>query len=255
MRLHQELVLGVGGVRALRELDLAPAVWHLNEGHSAFLLAERTRELVATGQPLDDALDTVRRNSVFTIHTPGRRRQRALRRRPRAPGRRSPARRRRPPEHRRRPRRAAAEPRPRRRERRLPVRHDGPVPAHDPRRERGLAAARPHRERDLARHQPARDPRPHQRRPHADLGGPAHARHPRALHERRPRDDGRPAGRPPVLGSHRQGPGGRAVGGPPAPEARARDLRPRPAAQPVRAPRRGAVHARGARGASSTRRS
>ena len=49
MRLHQELVLGVGGVRALRELDLAPAVWHLNEGHSAFLLAERTREYVADG--------------------------------------------------------------------------------------------------------------------------------------------------------------------------------------------------------------
>ena len=49
MRLHQELVLGVGGVRALRALGLAPAVWHLNEGHSAFLLAERARELVADG--------------------------------------------------------------------------------------------------------------------------------------------------------------------------------------------------------------
>ena len=70
MRLHQELVLGVGGVRALRQLDLDPAVWHLNEGHSAFLLAERTRELVAAGKTLDDAFSTVRRNSVFTIHTP-----------------------------------------------------------------------------------------------------------------------------------------------------------------------------------------
>jgi starch phosphorylase len=70
MRLHQELVLGVGGVRALRALDLEPSVWHLNEGHSAFLLAERARELVATGSTLDDALATVRRNSVFTIHTP-----------------------------------------------------------------------------------------------------------------------------------------------------------------------------------------
>ena len=49
MRLHQELVLGVGGVRALRALGLDPAVWHLNEGHSAFLLAERARELVAGG--------------------------------------------------------------------------------------------------------------------------------------------------------------------------------------------------------------
>ena len=70
MRLHQELVLGVGGVRAIRALGLAPAVWHLNEGHSAFLLAERARELVATGVTLDRALDQVRRTSVFTIHTP-----------------------------------------------------------------------------------------------------------------------------------------------------------------------------------------
>ena len=70
MRLHQELVLGVGGVRAIRALGLAPAVWHLNEGHSAFLLAERARELVATGAKLDDAWAAVRRDSVFTIHTP-----------------------------------------------------------------------------------------------------------------------------------------------------------------------------------------
>ncbi len=70
MRLHQELVLGIGGVRALRALGLAPAVWHLNEGHSAFLLAERARELVADGAELEDAWAKVRRNSVFTIHTP-----------------------------------------------------------------------------------------------------------------------------------------------------------------------------------------
>jgi starch phosphorylase len=70
MRLHQELVLGVGGVRAIRALDLEPAVWHLNEGHSAFLLAERARELVARGETLEDAWEQVRRNSVFTIHTP-----------------------------------------------------------------------------------------------------------------------------------------------------------------------------------------
>ncbi|NJD30248.1 MAG: glycosyltransferase family 1 protein [Chloroflexi bacterium] len=70
MRLHQELILGIGGVRALRALGIAPAAWHLNEGHSAFLLAERARELVAAGQDLDAALETVARNSVFTIHTP-----------------------------------------------------------------------------------------------------------------------------------------------------------------------------------------
>jgi starch phosphorylase len=69
-RLHQELVLGVGGVRALRALGISPAVWHLNEGHSAFLLAERTRELVADGVDIDEALRVVARDSVFTIHTP-----------------------------------------------------------------------------------------------------------------------------------------------------------------------------------------
>jgi glycogen phosphorylase len=70
MRLHQEIVLGVGGVRALRALGINPAVWHLNEGHSAFLLVERARELVAKGSTLIDAYNEIRRNSVFTIHTP-----------------------------------------------------------------------------------------------------------------------------------------------------------------------------------------
>ena len=70
MRLHQELVLGIGGVRAIRALGHAPAVWHLNEGHSAFLLAERAREYVASGMDLTEAWADVRRDSVFTIHTP-----------------------------------------------------------------------------------------------------------------------------------------------------------------------------------------
>ncbi len=70
MRLHQELVLGIGGVRAIRALGLGPAVWHLNEGHSALLLAERAREHVADGMSMDDAWAAVRSNSVFTIHTP-----------------------------------------------------------------------------------------------------------------------------------------------------------------------------------------
>ena len=71
MRLHQELILGIGGVRALRALGINPAAWHLNEGHSAFLLAERARELVAAGgDDLDSAFEKVARNSVFTIHTP-----------------------------------------------------------------------------------------------------------------------------------------------------------------------------------------
>ncbi len=70
MRLHQELILGVGGVRALRALGITPDVWHLNEGHSAFLLAERARERIVAGDNADVALATVTRNSVFTIHTP-----------------------------------------------------------------------------------------------------------------------------------------------------------------------------------------
>src|SRR5688572_30180201 len=59
MRLHQELVLGVGGVRAVRALGIDPAVWHLNEGHSALLLAERARELVAKGRPLARAWEEI----------------------------------------------------------------------------------------------------------------------------------------------------------------------------------------------------
>ncbi|MDQ3870917.1 MAG: alpha-glucan family phosphorylase [Chloroflexota bacterium] len=70
MRLHQEILLGVGGVRTLRALGVEPAAWHLNEGHSAFLLVERARELTAAGMPAPEAFERVRRNSVFTIHTP-----------------------------------------------------------------------------------------------------------------------------------------------------------------------------------------
>jgi glycogen phosphorylase len=70
MRLHQEIVLGVGGVRALRALGIEPHVWHLNEGHSAFMIAERARELVERGKAVEEALAEVRRNAVFTIHTP-----------------------------------------------------------------------------------------------------------------------------------------------------------------------------------------
>jgi len=72
MRLCQELVLGIGGVRALRALGIDPAVWHLNEGHSAFLLVERAGELVAgdPGLAAGEALRRVGRDAVFTIHTP-----------------------------------------------------------------------------------------------------------------------------------------------------------------------------------------
>jgi starch phosphorylase len=71
MRLAQEVVLGMGGVRALRALNIHPAVWHMNEGHVAFLGLERARERVEQGDMgLSDALKVVARNTVFTTHTP-----------------------------------------------------------------------------------------------------------------------------------------------------------------------------------------
>ncbi|HYL89795.1 MAG TPA: alpha-glucan family phosphorylase [Burkholderiales bacterium] len=69
-RLEQELVLGVGGARALAAVNLKPTVWHINEGHAAFLVLERVRGLVAEGLSMDAALEAVASNTVFTTHTP-----------------------------------------------------------------------------------------------------------------------------------------------------------------------------------------
>jgi glycogen phosphorylase len=69
-RLKQEIILGVGGVRALRVLGYHPVVWHLNEGHTAFVALERMRELVDQGESFDAALAKVRRSTIFTTHTP-----------------------------------------------------------------------------------------------------------------------------------------------------------------------------------------
>jgi starch phosphorylase len=70
-RLRQEVVLGVGGVRVLRQLGLVPTVFHLNEGHSAFLQLERMRELVEEqGLSPAEALEQLRASTVFTTHTP-----------------------------------------------------------------------------------------------------------------------------------------------------------------------------------------
>ena len=69
MRISQEIILGIGGVRALRMLGYTPAVWHLNEGHSAFMLLERCRELVASGHSMQEAIAHVRATSVFSTHT------------------------------------------------------------------------------------------------------------------------------------------------------------------------------------------
>ena len=69
-RIMQELLLGVGGVRALRALGYNPSVWHMNEGHAAFLILERARELVAGGDAFEQALEKTRGQNVFTTHTP-----------------------------------------------------------------------------------------------------------------------------------------------------------------------------------------
>ena len=70
MRLCQEIVLGIGGVRAIRALGLQPSVWHANEGHAAFMVLERMRERIAWGQSFGAALETVAAGTVFTTHTP-----------------------------------------------------------------------------------------------------------------------------------------------------------------------------------------
>ncbi|MEM9558427.1 MAG: alpha-glucan family phosphorylase [Acidobacteriota bacterium] len=70
MRILQEIVLGVGGVKALRALGVEPGVWHLNEGHSAFLQLERVLERVKAGSTPHGALEALRPDSVFTTHTP-----------------------------------------------------------------------------------------------------------------------------------------------------------------------------------------
>src|SRR2546422_7076118 len=62
--------LGVGGVRVLHVLGYDPAAWHANEGHAAFMLVERVRELVTRGTPFAEAVRRVRATSVFTTHTP-----------------------------------------------------------------------------------------------------------------------------------------------------------------------------------------
>jgi starch phosphorylase len=69
-RVQQEIILGVGGVRALKAMGSTPAVWHLNEGHAAFVVLQRIRDLIEHGDSFDSALEEVRRTTVFTTHTP-----------------------------------------------------------------------------------------------------------------------------------------------------------------------------------------
>lgn len=69
-RIQQEIVLGIAGVRMLRRLGLAPTVWHMNEGHAAFLGLELLREKLHNGYQLAEATEAVASSCVFTTHTP-----------------------------------------------------------------------------------------------------------------------------------------------------------------------------------------
>ncbi|MEW9700617.1 alpha-glucan family phosphorylase [Paenibacillus sp. SI8] len=69
-RIVQEILLGIGGVKALRAIGYYPNVYHINEGHAAFLTLERLRELLHLSLPFHAAVETVRSATVFTTHTP-----------------------------------------------------------------------------------------------------------------------------------------------------------------------------------------
>ncbi|PYV13601.1 MAG: DUF3417 domain-containing protein [Acidobacteria bacterium] len=69
-RIMQELLLGVGGLRLLRALGIEPSVFHINEGHAAFVILELVREKLAEGRPYREALAATRAQCIFTTHTP-----------------------------------------------------------------------------------------------------------------------------------------------------------------------------------------
>mgnify|MGYP002402553847 CR=1 FL=1 len=69
-RIMQEIILGVGGVRLLRTLGIAPSTFHMNEGHAAFLTLELIREKMATGAKFAAALNATKAECIFTTHTP-----------------------------------------------------------------------------------------------------------------------------------------------------------------------------------------
>jgi starch phosphorylase len=69
-RILQEMLLGIGGVRLLRALGVQPSVFHMNEGHAAFLALELIREKIAAGKSFADALAVTKPQCIFTTHTP-----------------------------------------------------------------------------------------------------------------------------------------------------------------------------------------
>ncbi len=70
LRISQEILLGIGGVRAIRKMGYQPDIWHMNEGHSAFLVLERLKDYIHDGFSMEEASEKVRSSNVFTTHTP-----------------------------------------------------------------------------------------------------------------------------------------------------------------------------------------
>ena len=70
LRIQQEIVLGIGGVRVLRKVGIEPSIWHANEGHVAFMMLERVREEIERGIPYTEAIQKIQSNTIFTTHTP-----------------------------------------------------------------------------------------------------------------------------------------------------------------------------------------
>ena len=70
LRIQQEIVLGIGGVRVLRALGISPTIWHANEGHTSFMMLERVSEEVEKGATFKEAVERVRAITAFTTHTP-----------------------------------------------------------------------------------------------------------------------------------------------------------------------------------------
>jgi starch phosphorylase len=71
MRIRQEIMLGIGGLKALDAIGIAPTVCHMNEGHAAFMALERIRQLrIAQNMTFDEAMEATRSGNVFTVHTP-----------------------------------------------------------------------------------------------------------------------------------------------------------------------------------------
>src|SRR5215471_3548083 len=69
-RIMQEMLVGIGGVRLLRKLAVQPSVFHMNEGHAAFLTLELIREKMAAGKSFPDAVNLTKAECIFTTHTP-----------------------------------------------------------------------------------------------------------------------------------------------------------------------------------------